>query len=166
MKTCLYRYIASATRKSPDRITGHSVEYKSWCIHDLFVSMGYDVTVLNWRDKEFEITRTYDVVFDILDLRQLKTAFSDDTIKIFHLTGADNVWRNEQGLRRAEELNQRRGCSLPYARFIQDPEAVYESIEIADLAVLGGNEWTLHTYPEKYWDKIRLINSVATPGGA
>jgi hypothetical protein len=162
MTTCLYRYIASAIHKSPDQLRGHSAEWESWCIYQILTSLGYTVTALNWKDKNINITQTYDVVWDAIDLRQLKPAFRDDTIKILHLTGADNVWRNKQGLSRVADVNRRRNTQLPYVRFLHNPDAVYENIELADFVTLLGNEFTLHTYPERYWDKIKLMNVSAT----
>lgn len=158
MKTCLFRYITTVVDRAESTLTGHSAEWESWRLYWLFRELGYQVDCINWKDKNLSITKKYDVVFDVINLYELKSAFKSDTIKIVHLTGADNVWRNRAGEMRLRDLNTRRRCDLGYRRKIANPELVYKSIEIADYCTLIGNEWTRSTYPEKYWDKIHLVN--------
>ena len=148
MKSCLFRYIASAVHKPESALVGHSAEWESWCIYHILVEMGYQVDTIDWKQK-VNITKQYDVVFDAINLGELKSAFKSDTIKVVHLTGADNVWRNAAGDKRLSELNERRGVKLGYKRRITNPEAVYKSIEIADYCTLIGNDWTRQTYPRE-----------------
>ncbi len=161
MKSCLFRYIASVVHKPESSLTGHSAEWESWCIYRILEGMGYQIDAIGWKQK-VNITKKYDIVFDVIDLEELKSAFKSDTIKIVHLTGADNVWRNRVGDMRLAELNERRGVNLVYNRRIKNPEAVYKSIELADYCTLIGNDWTRRTYPREYWDKIRLIDVTAS----
>jgi hypothetical protein len=164
MKSCLFRYIATAVHRPEESLTGHSAEWESWCIYHLFLELGYQIDAINWKDKNFRITKQYDVVFDAINLIELKSAYKNDTIGICHLTGADNIWRNEAGEKRLTELNERRGVKLGYRRKIENPEQVYKCIEFADYVTLIGNAWTRSTYPEKYRDKIHLVNVSATKG--
>lgn len=161
MRSCLFRYIASAVHKPESALVGHSAEWESWCLYHILVGMGYQVDTIDWKQR-VSITKQYGVVFDAINLTELKLAFKSDTIKIVHLTGADNVWRNRQGEKRLVDMNTRRGCRLSYRRSIADPTAVYKSIEIADYCTLIGNDWTRRTYPERYWDKIHLVNVTAS----
>ena len=162
MKTLLYRYIASSIHKPEQFITGHSAEWQSWCIYQIFKAMGFEIDMINWKSKYYDVGKTYDVIFDIVDLSQLVPAFREDTIKIFMLTGADNVWRNQQGEARVRFVNERRGCDLSYARRISDPYKTYRSIELADYVLLNGNHETLSTYPERYQDRIHLQDTIGS----
>ena len=157
LKSCLMRYIAKSLIM--DQFLGHSAEWESRCVYDIFTSIGYHVTMLNWKGG-VHIDRTYDVVFDVGNLAELAAAFRPDTIKILHLTGSDNVKRNQRAIKRMEEANARRG-GLRSTRIIPNPEQAYKSIELADYVTLDGNLETLHTYPEKYWDKIHPVNVTA-----
>ena len=158
MKTCLMRYIVKSLVMN--HFPGHSAEWESRCIYDAFKALGYHVDILNWKGG-VHITRTYDVVFDVGNLAELTDAFKGDTIKMLHLTGMDNVKRNELAARRMEQANARRG-GLRSTRIIPNPEEVYKSIELADYVTLDGNMRTLHTYPKRYWDKIHPVNVTAS----
>lgn len=161
MKSCLYRYITGRIGLPEQYHMGHNAEWTSYMIWKLIKSMGYETSLINWNDREFEIQHTYDLVFDVIYLPELRDAIDENTVKIFLLTGSDNVKRNQRGLQRVADLNARRGCDLKYYRYIPDPEKVYESIELADHVLFRGNEESKHTYPEQYWDKINLINVTA-----
>ena len=159
MKTCLYRYIATVLDKPEASIMGHNAEWNSWTIADIIRGMGYHIHALDWKRSGLDKIRgTFDLVFDVICLPDLLPFCRPDTVKVFMLTGSDNVKRNERGEWRTAELNKRRGCNLPYYRRIPEPEKVYKSIEAADYVVMVGNQKNLHEYPEKYWEKIHLTN--------
>ena len=154
MKACLMRYIARSIRMR--RFPGHAAEWKSYCIYQILKSMGFEIDLLNWKD-EPQIEHTYDVVFDVGRLDELSDAFRPDTVKILYLTGGDNVRRNKLLKKRTKRAD------ITSLRLIPEPEAVYDNIELADYVILNGNQTTLHTYPEQYWDKIHLMNGTITP---
>ena len=162
MKTCLFRYVTKVLHLPESRLLGHAAEWRSWVLYRIFLDLGFEIDCVSWLDKGYTPTKQYDVVLDVMDLTELVPAFHDRTVKILLLTGADNVWRNKQGLRQAKSLNERRGSEISYARKIVNPMKVYESIELADHVLLVGNEWTRSTYPERYQSKIRPINTTYT----
>ena len=158
MKTCLFRYITTILTQSEQSLTGHNAKWKSWTIFHLLQGLGYQMECINWKNNGFTITHAYDVVFDIIALPELSKGFDDNTVKIFMLTGSDNVDRNIRALGRVDQVNERRNSKLKYSRYISDPEKVYQSIELADHVLITGNEASKRTYPERYWDKINLVN--------
>ena len=155
----LYRYITKSLHWV--KFPGHSAEWKSWCVADILRRLGLSIYAVNWKDTP-PIAHTYDAVFDVSGLLDLTPAFGPDTVKILHLTGSDNVSRNQAEAERVAQVNARRGCALKQQRVLPDPEGTYKSIEMADFVIMNGNQETLNTYPEKYHDKIRLIDTVAT----
>ena len=156
----LYRYIPGAVHQTVH--DGHSANWQSWCIYQIFKELGFEIDLLGWKDKHFNINKTYDAVFDIGRMQYLSKGFREGTVKILFLTGADNVWRNQQGEKRAAQASQRRGRRLPYSRLIPKPSEVYQAIELADFVICLGNEWTRSTYPEKYRDKLHMMDVVGT----
>lgn len=160
MKTCLMRYISTVLNMPERDLVKHNAEWKSWLIHRLLLELGLTITPLNWRGYNLNALadRTFDVIFDILDLRELMPFAHENTVKILLLTGADNVGRNAKAMARLDELNKRRNANLRYYRYIKNPTAVYESIDLADYCIITGNMETIRTYPERYWQKIRPIN--------
>jgi hypothetical protein len=159
----LYRYIANSVVQESFR--GHAAEWGSWCIANLLTDAGYSLKVINWKDDRYKPRRTYDLVFDIRYLNRLKPAFRANTAKVLHLTASDDIVRNKAEYDRVAEVNARRGCKLKTRRTIHDPQETYESIDLADIVILIGNEVTKQTYPEQYWDKIKLINTPAAQIG-
>jgi hypothetical protein len=159
MKTCLMRYIAKSVHMN--NFLGHSAEWESWCIYNIFKGLGYEVDMLNWKGA-VNISQTYDVVFDVVHLEDLRKAFRPDTFKMMHLTGSDSHVRNKIARWRMEQANARKNGMLRSTRMMPDPDAVYRSIELADYVTLDGNLTTLHTYPERYWSKIHPVNITST----
>ena len=154
----LYRYIKGAIASRG--ASGHSANWKSWCIYQIFEQMGFEIDAINWLENRPEINKRYDVVFDIGRMQHLSDGFREDTVKILFLCGSDNVKRNKAGLKRAEQASRRKGIEIPYYRIVHKPEEVYQAIEIADYVICQGNEFTQNTYPERYRDKLHMIDGV------
>ena len=163
MKTALIRYIKNAM--SGVAKTGHAAEWKAYTVGRAFQDLGYTLNIINWKNEHYQPDRTYDVVFDIRFLDRLTAAFHKDTIKFLHLTSGDDNFRNQAEQARIAEVNARRGCNLSPTRKVRNAEDTYQAIDLADDVMLVGNLTTLHTYPERYWDKIKPIDTVASYTG-
>ena len=154
----LYRYVI----KSLEWVRfQHEAELKSKIIYNIFKQYCDDIELVRWIDRWYEPDRVFDVVFDIRHLSRLQDAFHKDTIKILYLNASEDNGRNKAELDRINEVNKRRGCKLEPHRQILDPMSLHESLDLADYILLTGNEYTLSTYPEKYRDKIILVDTIA-----
>ena len=157
MVSLLYRYVI----KSLDLdVFFHEAELKSKIIYNLLKEHCDEGTLVSWSNRKYKPDQTYDVVFDLRYLNRLTDAFKSDTVKILFLNASEDVGRNKAEMDRVNEVNKRRGCNLEPHRQIGDPEELLESIELADYVLLTGNEVTLNTYPEKYHDKIILVDAI------
>ena len=154
----LYRYIPGAVGAEPH--SGHGANWMSWCIYQIFKQLGFEIDTLGWLEKQPPIFKAYDVVFDIGRIQYLSDGFKGSTVKILFLQGADNVWRNRQGIRRALEASARKRHPIPYFREVPEPEEYYRAIELADFVICLGNERTRATYPEQYRHKLHMMDVI------
>jgi glycosyltransferase involved in cell wall biosynthesis len=146
---------------------GHSNNWESRAIADIFLKLGYQVEAINFSDRAFEPVGKFDVIFDIYaNLGRLAPVLEKDTVKYLHCSGSDPYYQNAAELKRVLEVNRRRNGSYSPKRVIAEPEWTYKSLDAADACSLIGNEHTRRTYPEKYWQKMELVTVSASEIGA
>lgn len=139
---------------------------------EIFLSLGYEVDVINYTNNSFIPTGNYSFLVDIRhNLKRLAPLLNKDCIKIMHLDTAHILFHNAAESKRLLQLQERREITLRPRRF----ERPNLGIEFADYATTGGNDFTVDTFkyskkkifklpspcgimldwPKKDWDKCR-----------
>lgn len=150
---------AAVVSKEDSRLlrSGHTNRWECRNIAHIFSSFGYDVDAINWDNKKFLPSRSYNVHFDIsTNMARFHSALPD-TQRLLHVTESYPRFNNAAEARRVEEMERRTG--VPYApkRKMLEPDLFDSSLEIADRISLIGNEVTLSTFPERFRDRITLV---------
>jgi len=150
--------------KNDRRFDGHTNRWESFVIAKIFQDLGYTVNVIDFRDTIFLPVQQYDVVFDIYqNLARIKNASKKKPFSILHMTGSYNVFGNEAEQKRIDDLQKRRpGAEYKPRRKVPNIKDSLLALETADACILMGNETTLETYPEKYRNKISLVNATSS----
>ena len=156
-KTVLYRYIGSNLNIGDDW-RGHAAKWAYACIADIFKEQGYRVSPWTWTVPYDGGGKKYDAVCSLANLLCVAEAFRDDTFKMMRFIMADPEFHNRETIRRSQECNEKHGLNLPVDELMPDTDQSYKSIDIADFVVANGNDYILKTYPEKYHDKMTMID--------
>ncbi len=121
----------------------HTQDWECWAIAKSWRELGFAVDVIHWTNSTFVPKATYDVLIDPRrNLERLAALLPEATIKIFHAETAHWRVNDEAQRQRLDELRRRRGIRLQRTRLV----GANRGIEVADCAVVLGNEWTLATY--------------------
>jgi glycosyltransferase involved in cell wall biosynthesis len=164
----LFSYMALPLTLPADapRLQMHSAYQRCREFARIFTELGYHVDAIDWNDQTFVPKNRYDVVFDIcLNLARLEPFYSPNTVKLLYCTGSDPYYQNAAELKRVEAVNQRRNGNYEAKRLVLEPKLATRSLEISDVCLLLGSEYTRQTYPESLRDKIQLIPTYAPPLG-
>ncbi len=153
----------SAASDDPTILGKHPNVWDSWLYANAIAQMGWNVDVIDWNDRAFSPTRSYDAVvaLDGSGLRLANTPGGSNSRLILHLTTADPEFNNAAEIGRLENLFQRRGTHLQARRQLDHVVETHQAIAAAHSCLLIGNPWTLSTYPCPHRSKIRTTN-VAT----
>ena len=138
-----------------ERLMYHTNRWENREIARIFYEMGYNVDCIDF-NRKFIPQKQYDIMLDIEgNFTEYAEWLKPNALKIMHLTGSYGPYNNKQEAERLAYLHQRQGIALPVERvFNADMD---EALENADVCSLIGNEWTMNTYPQKFYDKIHLI---------
>lgn len=151
---------------APERISyAHTQDWESWAIGRTWLELGFAVDILHWTNRDFLPSTSYDVVIDPRhNLERLAPLAGAGAIKIFHAETAHWRTSDEAQLRRLDELAERRGVRLARTRLVGENRG----IEVADCAVVLGNEWTLASYRPfgKPLYRVPLSNAFTYPSPA
>lgn len=140
------------------RLNGHSNRWESREIARIFAGMGYIVDGIHYLNKSFIPQKKYDIVFDIAENLPRFAPFLDkDTIKILHITGSNPRYQYNAEMSRIAYLKERRNACYAPKRTSDRMDIFDESVRIADICSLIGNNVTLDTFPEKYRSKIHPV---------
>ena len=121
----------------------HTNQWECFQIANTFLKLGYAVDVINYTDEQFLPAKNYSFFIDIhRNLERLSPHLNADCIRILHITGAHWLFQNQAEYARLLALQKRRGITLAPRR-IAPPSL---GIEIADLATILGNEFTIKTF--------------------
>ncbi len=144
--------------ENDERLDGHSNAWESRAIAYSFLRAGFEVVGIRWNDHEYIPEGEFDILFDIhANLSRLAPLLPERALKILHLTGSDPFYQNHAEQIRLEALKKRRGCECIPRRALADAAAARRSLELADVASLLGNEYTLATFPDELRRKIHLV---------
>ena len=165
-KRALFSYLADPVswRRRDSRLHGHSNKWESREIARLIARRGYEVTAIDWSDRESSPLGPFDCVFDIHgNLPRFAAAFPDAR-RLLHLTGSFNPFQHKAEDARINAFERRRGVTYPPQRHVGDLDSYEESLRLADVCSLIGNDRTLSTYPVSLHAKIRKVTvSVTQP---
>lgn len=121
----------------------HTNYWESKNMVEAFLERGYAIDVIDSTNHTFIPSKQYDFFVDNAEnMERLAPLLGERCKKVLHITNAEPVFQNKAGVRRAEDLERRRGITLAPDRNI--PES--RGIEAADCATALGNQFTIGTY--------------------
>ncbi|BBD68425.1 group 1 glycosyl transferase [Nostoc commune NIES-4072] len=136
----------------------HTWYWEVWQIAQTFLTLGYNVDVIQFHNDKFVPQKDYAFFIDIRHrMEVLAPKLNKDCIKIFHVDIANMVFRNAAECNRLLELQRRKGITLKPQRF----EVPNLGIEYADCAIVLGNDFTTDTF--KYANKPMYRIPISSP---
>lgn len=136
----------------------HTHHTESLLIAEAFLNSGYDVDVIDYRNKAFRPTKSYQMFFSArTHFVAISKRLNAECIKIAHLDTAHFLFNNAAAYQRLLNLQQRRGVTTSSMKTIEHSYAVEE----ADYLTMLGNEFTESTY--RYAGKKIFQLPVPTP---
>ncbi|MCC5660008.1 glycosyltransferase [Nostoc sp. XA010] len=136
----------------------HTWYWEVWQIAQTFLTLGYNVDVIQFHNDKFVPQKDYAFFIDIRHrMEALAPKLNKDCIKIFHVDIANMVFRNAAECNRLLELQRRKGITLKPQRF----EVPNLGIEYADCAIVLGNDFTTDTF--KYANKPMYRIPISSP---
>lgn len=122
----------------------HTHYWESWQIAQTFLDHGYAVDVIHYENTRFSPSKEYDFFVSArINLETIAKRLNKDCIKIAHLDTAHWLYNNTAAYDRLLSLQSRRGITLKKGVRYVDPN---QAIELADLATVLGNQFTMDTY--------------------
>ncbi len=139
----LISYITLPFTNIEESLDAHTNRWECKEIVNTFLNMGYNVDLIDWKNREFIPRKKYYICMDIHDnLDRISRYLNKDCIKIFYATGAHWLFQNHAEYSRLFELQTRRGFSLTPRRIVSPAL----SLNHADFLTIIGNEFTEGTY--------------------
>ncbi len=137
----------------------HTHDWESLLIAKTFLSFGYSVDIIDYRDKTFIPRKEYAFFLSArTNLERIAKLLSEDCLKIVHLDTSHWLFNNTAVYSRCLALQKRRDITLRSVdRKLVEPNL---AIEYCDFATILGNDHTINTYA--YADKVILPFSVPT----
>ncbi len=121
----------------------HTHDWESWQMAQTFLQAGYAVDVISYQNNHFTPGKRYDFFISArTNLEHIAPKLNSDCIKVAHLDTAHWLYNNQAAYTRLLDLQRRRGVTLSNAKMIEQNMA----IEVADLATILGNRFTMDTY--------------------
>lgn len=128
---------------SPDLVAGHTNRWECQEVVRIFNRHGYAVDIIDFTNQTFQPRQRYDFCIDIQNnLERLAPLLNPDCKKIFHITTAHWQFNNQAELARLTDIKKKRGYDLKPNRQLPPTK----NIELADMATILGNEFTIGTY--------------------
>lgn len=128
-------------------------------------NLKYNVDIVHYLDNRTKLTQTYDAVFTIepvLKNESFLATLKKSKKRILFLTGAFPDYANAAEQERQAQILQKKKVKLKLRR--QVPQYSPEKLAgFSSLILMGNQEFTLTTYPEKYQKDIELISNTAYP---
>ena len=122
----------------------HHHYWLSWQIGQTFSSYGYDVDIIDYRDRKFVPQKPYDFFIGArTNFQRLVEWLPKQCVKIVHLDTAHWIFNNSASYQRHLELKSRRKVALNSFKWVEPNWA----IEFADYATTNwGNQFNVGTY--------------------
>lgn len=143
----------------------HTQDWESWTMGRTLASLGFEVEAIHWTNDRFVPDGERDLLIDARsNLERLAPAVGERCVKVFHAETAHWSVSDAAQLARLAELESRRGIRLARTRLVGENRG----IEVADAAIVLGNEWTLSTYRPfgKPLYRVPLSNAFVYPSPA
>jgi glycosyltransferase involved in cell wall biosynthesis len=139
----LLSYIPYAFLRPENSQESHTNYWECREMARIFLDLGYNVDVIDWKNDSFLPKKKYSYFIDIhSNMERLSPFLPKDCIKIFHATGAHWLFQNHAEYSRLLQLQKRRHATL-MPRRVMPPSLAMEN---ADVVVMLGNEFTEKTY--------------------
>ncbi|MEW5747143.1 MAG: glycosyltransferase [Nitrospirota bacterium] len=123
--------------------TSHNNYRRSLQIAKVFLSLGYAVDVIDYRNAAFIPRKPYSCIVDVRrNLERLDPFLNEDCIRIMHIDTCHALFHNAAETRRLMALQYRRGVALQPRR----TAPLNRAIEHADYATMTGNAFTIGTF--------------------
>jgi glycosyltransferase involved in cell wall biosynthesis len=122
----------------------HTHYWESFQMAQTFLSHGYAVDVISYENSRFVPGKHYDYFISArTHLETIAARLNSDCIKVAHLDTAHWLFNNHAAYERLYALQQRRTVTLKGSIRIVEPN---QAIEVADVATVLGNQFTLDSY--------------------
>jgi hypothetical protein len=157
-KRALLVYIVEPflTRTFSERFVSHTNYWRCRAIASTLGELGYVVDVMGHADYRSTPRSDYDLLFGFGRAEELAQKFPPTTVKIRLATGSEATFHNRREQERAEQVSQRRGCSLQAVRHSPDNS---ELIRHFDAIACLGNDATAATYRPFFDGRILCFNN-------
>lgn len=134
----------------------HQNRRESLVLRDVFNNQGFNYLSMRY-DKKINynnlITEKPNIIFGMgKNFVELSKEFSKAK-KIYYATGSYPWHQNHMVKKRTDEVNIKKGSSIPYYRTVLEDDR----INISDFIIQIGSKYTVETYPEEYRKKIYTI---------
>jgi len=134
----------------------HANYAAAWEIVNILNDLGYNVDVVEASNKQYQITKKYDVLIGTLDcIERFSPFLSKKCTKIFYALGVYVDERNGPNgeLGRVTALEERTGCHYVPKRLFSDPELIKRSVEKSDAVIITGGKATIESFPSAILEK-------------
>lgn len=132
----------------------HQNKREALVIGDIFARHGYNYIVELYNVKSDVNNVKFDIVFGLEPNFCVQTERNPQALKIYYATGSYSKYQNEMIKKRTDAFNQKHDVSVKYQRLVED----HNAYELADYIFQIGSNYTIKTYPDKYKNKISLID--------
>ncbi len=164
-KRALLCYLLDAVdmRDSDPRLRGHANWWRGRELARILDFLGYSVDVIASGDGSTIPPCQYDLIFDAsANLPRLAPFQKKDTKLVLFLTGSYYGWSAPAEMRRILDFETAHGVFYE-PRYGRQPKVLMDkALAMADLALLVGNETTLHTYPDWARKNMRTVRMPAS----
>lgn len=155
----LFSYLADPLlwKDNDARFLGHSNNWESREIANVFLESGFIVDAINYNNTSFYPVYNYDVFFDIhYNLQRLMPFLNKNIIKILHITGSYPRFSVNAEIKRVDALEKTKKCYYSPKRIV-DVELFDRSLRFSGVCSLIGNDFVLNTYPKEFHNKITKV---------
>jgi len=125
------------------KLNSHTHYWESFQIAQTFLSLGYHVDVIDYRNSAFVPKKTYDFFISArVNFQTIAERLNKECVKVVHLDTSHWVVNNYYAYKRYIAFQQRRKATPKLRKTIEQTWA----IENADCATILGNQYTIDTY--------------------
>lgn len=140
------------------RARGHTNGFECMVMAESYRRLGYAVEVVDYTNRDYVPPKDCRFAIDIhSNLERWDTTLPSDCKRLLHATGAHWLTWNTAELVRLKAIFERRGRNLRSMRQAEPSRA----IEVAQLATVIGNEWTMGTFAHANTPMHRVMLSSA-----
>ncbi len=121
----------------------HTHFWESWQMAQTFIKHGFSVDVISYLNRSFIPEKKYDFFISArTNLERIAAHLDAGCVKVAHLDTAHWTYNNKAAYERVASLLERRGVVIGGGKCVEENWAV----EVADMATILGNSFTIDTY--------------------